>query len=177
MKRFRLVLILLFISAIPMMAQLSEQTDDDAKYATDLLKKGSAAPDFILKTPDGKTFKLSELKGKYVVLDFWASWCPDCRKDIPNIMRMYNEFHNRGVEFVGVSFDTDMAAWTSAIEKFDIRYTQVSELKKFHDTQISKTYGVNWIPSMYLIDKEGKVVMGTVISDKLEKTLEKLTGL
>ena len=176
MKQFRILLSLLLLLAIPVMAQFPGQTDADAKYATDLLKKGAVAPDFKLKTPDGNMFKLSKLKGKYIVIDFWASWCPDCRKDAPNIVRMYNEFHSRGVEFVGVSFDTDVTAWTKGIAKYGIPYTQVSELKKFHDTDISKTYGVKWIPSMYLIDKQGKVVLGTVLSDKLEKTLTELTA-
>jgi peroxiredoxin len=104
-----LLLFFLMLTAIPMSAQM--QNDADAQYATELLKQGTVAPDFKLNTLDGKPFKLSKLKGKYVVLDFWASWCPDCRKDAPNLVRMYQEFHSRGVEFVGVSFDTDVAAW------------------------------------------------------------------
>ena len=176
MKRSRMILLLFFLmlTAIPMSAQM--QNDADAQYATELLKQGTVAPDFKLNTPDGKPFKLSKLKGKYVVLDFWASWCPDCRKDAPNLVRMYQEFHSRGVEFVGVSFDTDVAAWKNGIAKYNIPYMQVSELKKFHDTNISKVYGVRWIPSMYLIGKDGKVVLGTVLSDKLEKTLTELTA-
>ena len=176
MKRSRMILLLFFLmlTAIPMSAQM--QNDADAQYATELLKQGTVAPDFKLNTLDGKPFKLSKLKGKYVVLDFWASWCPDCRKDAPNLVRMYQEFHSRGVEFVGVSFDTDVAAWKNGIAKYDIPYMQVSELKKFHDTNISKVYGVRWIPSMYLIGKDGKVALGTVLSDKLEKTLTELTA-
>jgi pimeloyl-ACP methyl ester carboxylesterase/peroxiredoxin len=176
MKRSRMILLLFFLmlTAIPMSAQM--QNDADAQYATELLKQGTVAPDFKLNTLDGKPFKLSKLKGKYVVLDFWASWCPDCRKDAPNLVRMYQEFHSRGVEFVGVSFDTDVAAWKNGIAKYNIPYMQVSELKKFHDTNISKVYGVRWIPSMYLIGKDGKVVLGTVLSDKLEKTLTELTA-
>ena len=176
MKRSRMILLLFFLmlTAIPMSAQM--QNDADAQYATELLKQGTVAPDFKLNTLDGKPFKLSKLKGKYVVLDFWASWCPDCRKDAPNLVRMYQEFHSRGVEFVGVSFDTDVAAWKNGIAKYNIPYMQVSELKKFHDTNISKVYGVRWIPSMYLIGKDGKVALGTVLSDKLEKTLTELTA-
>ena len=133
-------------------AAMTMPQDFDSKYATDLVKAGSEAPDFKMKTVDGKTFKLSKLRGKYVVLDFWASWCPDCRRDIPEMLRMYDHFHGKGVEFVGVSFDTDAQNWKKALLKYGIRWTQVSELVKFHDAQISKTYGVKWIPSMVLID-------------------------
>ena len=177
MKIFRNALtLLLLMTAVSMKAQMPVQSDADAKYATELLQKGSVAPAFKLKTPDGKIFNSTKLKGKYAVIDFWASWCPDCRKDAPNLVRMYQEFHQKGVEFVGVSFDTDVTAWNKGIAKYNIPYTQVSELKKFHDTDISKAYGVRWIPSMYLIDKEGKVILGTVLSDKLEKTLTELTA-
>src|SRR5574344_1309045 len=176
MKQIRIatISILLFMMVMPVMAQSAKIEDDDAKYATELLKGGAAAPDFTLNTIDGKIFRLNDLKGRYVVIDFWASWCPDCRKDLPNIIRIYNEYHKQGVEFVGVSFDTDKAAWKSAVEKNAIPYAQVSELKKFHDTEISKAYGVKWIPSMYLIGKDGKVLLGTVLSDKLERTLTEL---
>ena len=83
--------------------------DFDETYAQELLKPGTPAPDFELQTPEGKTLKFSEFaKGKIVVLDFWASWCPDCRKDLPEIIRLYNQFHEIGVEFLGVSFDTPL---------------------------------------------------------------------
>jgi len=150
--------------------------DEDSKYATELLKPGTTAPDFKLKTIDGKSFKLSSLRGQYVVLDFWASWCPDCRKDMPNILRMHQNFKNKGVAFVGVSFDFDQAAWRKATDSLHIEYTQVSELKRWKETDISAAYGIKWIPSMYLIDPEGHVVLSTVMSDKLERTLYERTA-
>ena len=150
--------------------------DPDVKYASELLKKGEQVPDFKLRSPDGKSLKLSDFKGKYVVLDFGASWCPDCRKDIPEIQRMYNNFHGKGVEFVGVSFDTDVEKWKAALQKYKIVYPQGSELVKFRETKISKDYGVKWIPSLFLIDKERKVVLSTVLSYKLEKKLTELFG-
>ena len=87
---------------------------------------------------------------------------------------MYNRFKDKGVAFVGVSFDIDAALWKAAIEKYGMKYTHVSELKKMREANISKAYGVKWIPSMVLIDPEGKVVMGTVLSKKLERKLEEL---
>lgn len=155
-------------------AQGNGQWDFDVKYATNLVKVGSEAPAFKMKTPEGKTLSLSKYKGKYVVLDFWASWCPDCRKDIPNVKRMYDKFHPQGVEFIGISMDTDREAWTKAITKYGLEYPQASELIKFHDTKIAALYGVNWIPSMVLVGPDGKVALSTVLSYKMERTLTEL---
>ena len=155
-------------------AQFGPEPDFDSKYATELVKSGTVAPDFKMKTLDGKTFKLSQLKGKTVVLDFWASWCPDCRKDAPEVVKMQKEYAQQGVEFVGVSMDTDVEAWRKACQQFGITYTQVSELKKFKETDIAKAYGVKWIPSMVVIDKEGKVALSTVLTYKVDKYLKEL---
>ena len=149
--------------------------DMDTKYATELIKAGTPAPDFKLKTPDGKTFKLSQLKGKTVVLDFWASWCPDCRKEAPEVVRLYQQYHPKGVEFVGVSMDTDVEAWKQAIQHYGISYPQVSELKKFRETDIAQSYGVKWIPSMVVVGPDGKVQLSTVLSYKVDKLLKELT--
>ena len=169
--------ILLFVSMFTVCAKAQFGTPDaDAKYATELLKPGTEAPDFKLKTVDGKTFRLSSLRGQYVVLDFWASWCPDCRKDAPNLVRMHQQFKDKGVAFVGVSFDYDKEAWRKGIETYHIDYTQVSELKRWKETAISPAYHIKWIPSMYLVDPEGRIVLGTVLSDKLERTLYERTA-
>jgi peroxiredoxin len=154
-----------------------EQHDDDTKYATDLVKPGTPAPDFKLKTPDGKTIQLSKYaKGKTVVLDFWASWCPDCRKDAPEVVRMYEAYRQYGVEFVGISMDTDVEAWKKAIDKFGIKYPQVSELKKFKETDIAKAYGVKWIPSMVIVGPDGQVKLSTVMTYKVDNYLKELTA-
>ena len=145
--------------------------DFDETYAQELLKPGTPAPDFELQTPEGKTLKFSEFaKGKIVVLDFWASWCPDCRKDLPEIIRLYNQFHEIGVEFLGVSFDTDKEKWTDYIAKSGVPYPQVSELKRMNQSEVAKAYGVRWIPSIYLI-QDGKVLVSTVLSYKIEMKL------
>ncbi|MBQ3630025.1 MAG: alpha/beta fold hydrolase [Prevotella sp.] len=165
------LLICIVLMAVQLTCVMAQPQDLDAKYATELLKPGTEAPDFKLKTLEGKSFKLSSLRGRYVVLDCWASWCPDCRKDIPNVLRMYEKFHQQGVEFVGLSFDTDREKWQQAVEQYGLCYTQVSELLRMKDSPLAQAYGVRWIPSMYLIAPDGKVVLGTVLSDKLEKTL------
>ncbi|MBQ8656053.1 MAG: alpha/beta fold hydrolase [Prevotella sp.] len=171
----KLTLFVLLLTALAAKAQFGPVADEDTKYATELIKPGTVAPDFKMKTIDGKTFKLSQLKGKTVVLDFWASWCPDCRKDAPEVVRMHRKFRSQGVEFVGVSMDTDVAQWRAAVEKYGIEYTQVSELKKFKETDISKAYGVKWIPSMVVIGPDGKVALSTVLSYKVDKYLRELS--
>lgn len=147
--------------------QVTVENDLDAKYATNLLKAGTVAPEIALKTIDGKQFSLKSLRGKYVVVDFWASWCPDCRKDAPNVVAMYNKFHKKGVEFVGVSFDTKSEAWKSAVEKLGIPYTQVSDMKNMRESPVALAYNIKWIPTVYVIDPEGKVVLATVMSEKV----------
>ncbi len=171
MKKIGILIIISMISIIAK-AQFGPQADMDTKYATSLVKAGTEAPDFKMKTIDGKTFRLSSLKGKTVILDFWASWCPDCRKDAPEIVRMYKEYHSKDVEFVGVSMDTDVQSWKNACKKYGIEFTQVSELKKFKETDIAKAYGVKWIPSMVVIDKNGRVALSTVLTYKVDKYLK-----
>ncbi len=170
----RILLAAFLMAATTVWAQFGPEPDFDSKYATELVKAGVQAPDFKMKTIDGKTFKLSQLKGKTVVLDFWASWCPDCRKDAPEVVRMNKEYAPQGIEFVGVSMDTDVEAWRKACEQFGITYTQVSELKIFKETDIAKAYGVKWIPSMVVVDKEGKVALSTVLTYKVDKYLKEL---
>lgn len=179
MKKITSILFaLLLMGATTVKAQMA-QPDFDDKYATELVKAGTAAPDFKLKTPDGKNFQFSKWakanKGKTVVLDFWASWCPDCRKDAPEVVRMYEKYRPYGVEFIGISMDTNVEAWKQAIEKFGISYPQVSELKKFKETDIAKAYGVKWIPSMVVVGPDGQVKLSTVLTYKVDKYLKELT--
>ena len=175
MKKVLLLFVLLSLGAIAARAQFNQQ-DLDNKYATELVKVGTAASDFKMKTPEGKTLQLSKFaKGKTVVLDFWASWCRDCRKDAPEVVRMYEKYRQHGIEFIGISMDTDVEAWKKAIGQFGITYPQVSELKKFKETDIAKAYGVNWIPSMVVIGPDGQVKLSTVLSYKVDKYLKELT--
>lgn len=148
-----------------------QEQDLDSLYAKDLLKAGTVAPDFSLPMPDGKTFTLSDYKGKYILLDFWASWCPDCRKDIPTVRSMYEKYGNK-VMFVGVSFDTDHSRWTDCVSKNQMDWLHVSELKKMRDAEIAKTYGVRWIPSMTLVGPDGKVMLSTVVIERMEEAIK-----
>ena len=176
MKKVTLSLLALLLMGATAVKAQSAQPDFDDKYATELVKAGTAAPDFKMKTPDGKNFQFAKFaKGKTVVLDFWASWCPDCRKDAPEVVRLYEKYRQFGIEFIGVSMDTDVEAWKKAIEKFGITYPQVSELKKFKETDIAKAYGVKWIPSMVVVGPDGEVKLSTVLTYKVDKYLKELT--
>lgn len=147
------------------------QTKDlDSLYAQKLLKPGTVAPDFILPMMNNYKVQLSEFKGKYVLLDFWATWCPDCRKDIPAVKELYDKYGSK-VEFIGVSFDVDHNRRTKYVVDNGMKWRQVSELKKMRDAEISKAYGVEWIPSMTLIGPDGKVVLSTVVLERMAKAL------
>lgn len=163
--------------SLPIAAQLptTPEEDPDTKYAVSLLKPGTTAPDFALPTPKGDTLRLSDFRGRYVVLDFWTSWCPDCRKDAPRIVQLQQMYAERGMAFIGVSFDTDSAAWSKAIADFNIAYPQVSPLRKWKTTDIYRAYGVEWIPSLYVIDPTGKVILATVVSEKVADTLARIS--
>ena len=178
MKHFKLFLLALAMTAMPQIINAQTQTntqataeDLDTKYATELLKPGTEAPEIALNTIDGKQFSLKSLRGKYVVLDFWASWCSDCRRDAPNIVALYNKFHQKGVEFVGVSFDRNNESWKNGVAKLALPYTQVSDLKNMRESPVSLAYHIKWIPSVYVIDPEGKVALATVMSDKVDAFL------
>ena len=176
MKKTTLLLLALLLMGATVAKAQSAQPDFDDKYATELVKAGTAAPDFKMKTPDGKNFQFSKwAKGKTVVLDFWASWCPDCRKDAPEVVRLHEKYRQYGIEFIGISMDTDVEAWKKAIEKYGITYPQVSELKKFKETDIAKAYGVKWIPSMVVVGPDGQVKLSTVLTYKVDKYLKELT--
>lgn len=155
-------------------AQSGVSEDPDNTYAKELLKPGASAPDFTIGTPDGKSVRLSDFKGKYVVLDFWATWCPDCRADVPHLKEIHKAYASDSVAFLSVSFDTDKDKWTSYIRDNGMDWAHGSELKKWKETTVSSLYYVKWIPSIYLIGPDGKVILGTVVLDKIEAALKGL---
>lgn len=150
--------------------------DADSLYARELLQPGTEAPDFTLSAPDGSTHSLSELRGRYVVLDFWASWCPDCRKDVPALKKLYDKYGHVAT-FVSVSFDEKRDNWVNYVEANDMGWLQLSELKKWKETNVSKLYNVQWIPSMYLIDRHGQIILSTVMIEKIAAKLKELGEL
>ena len=175
MKKMLWMAVMLMASVLTIGAQ--EATEDiDVKYAANLLKPGTEAPDFEIQNNDSvKDVKLSDFHGKYVVLEFWASWCPDCRKDMPEVKALYERYGKKGVQFIGISFDTDKAAWSNYIAKNGLSWLHTSELVKWKKgTKIDQAYQVQWIPTYYLLDPEGKVVLGTVQHEKIGAKLAEL---
>jgi peroxiredoxin len=148
----------------------------DLKIRTTLERKlaaGSPAPEIVLPTPEGDLYKLSSLKGSVVLIDFWASWCGPCRKDNPEVVRMYNRFNSKGFEILGVSLDRDKDAWIKAIAKDSLRWNQVSDLK-YWQSEAAQNYGVKSIPHTVLIDRNGLVIARGLRGKALERKLEEI---
>lgn len=118
---------------------------------------GSTAPAFSALTPAGKQLSLKEAMGKVTIIDFWASWCKPCRMENPNVVAMYNEFHAKGLNIIGVSLDKEAANWKKAIADDKLTWNHVSNLK-FWDEPIAKLYGVESIPATFVLDASGKIV-------------------
>ena len=135
---------------------------------------GSVAPEIALPDPDGTIVRLSSLRGSYVLIDFWASWCAPCRKENPNIVRLYKMYHNKGFEIYGVSLDRNGDDWTNAIKTDGLSWIQVSDLKYFQSEAV-KDYNIYQIPSSFLLDKEGHIIAkdlrGKMLEDKLSELL------
>ncbi|HXI00803.1 MAG TPA: TlpA disulfide reductase family protein [Sphingobacteriaceae bacterium] len=132
---------------------------------------GQKAPEFSLPTPEGKMVKLSDLRGKYVLLDFWASWCAPCREENPNLVKQFNAFKNKGFTVLGVSLDDEKSAWQKAIKDDNLTWTHVSELKRW-DGKVSMQYKVEGIPASFIIDPAGKIVAKNLRSTELEAFLK-----
>lgn len=130
------------------------------KEAVDALASvsiGGTAPDITLMTPDSTELSLSSLRGHYVLLDFWASWCGPCLREVPNVKAIYDKYHDKGFEIYGVSLDETPGPWKAAIKKNEMNWHHVSSLKGW-DCPTAKRYNVTGIPRMYIINPEGKII-------------------
>ncbi len=134
---------------------------------------GAEAPDFTQKTPEGEDLSLSDLKGKVVLIDFWASWCGPCRRENPHVVKLYEKYKDQGFEILGVSLDKDMKRWTQAIEKDDLTWKHVSDLKGWKN-KVAQMYSVKSIPHTVLLDAEGKIIARNLRSKALGRHLEKI---
>ncbi len=136
---------------------------------------GAEAPDLVGATPEGGTFSLKELRGQYVLIDFWASWCGPCRRENPNVKANYEKYHSKGFEILGVSLDRDHAAWVNAIKQDGIHWKHISDLKGWQ-SEHAKLYSVNSIPQTLLLDKEGKIIVRNLRGEQLGQKLQEIFG-
>ena len=137
------------------------------------VKEGRRAPEFAAPNPEGKKVTLKESLGKVTIVDFWASWCGPCRKENPNMVALYNEFHDKGLNIIGVSLDDDADKWKEAIAKDKLAWTQVSNLKKWKDP-IAIQYGVESIPKTYVLNSFGVVVAKDLSGEALKAKIIEL---
>lgn len=148
------------------------------KQALDKLKTisvGAMAPEFTQNDSLGKPVSLSSFKGKYVLIDFWASWCGPCRQENPNVVKAYDQYKAKNFTVLGVSLDRPdgKQAWLQAIKDDGLTWNQVSDLK-FWNNEVATLYGVSSIPGNFLIDPDGKIIAKDLRGEELEQTLEKL---
>ncbi|SDJ51286.1 Peroxiredoxin [Pedobacter sp. ok626] len=133
---------------------------------------GGTLSDFTSKTPEGKVVKLSDLRGKYVLVDFWASWCIPCRGEFPYLKKAYTRFKDKNFEILGYSIDHDKSLWISALENDDVPWINVSNILGPEDP-IAREYQIYAVPANFLIDPNGKVIATNLRGELLESTLEK----
>lgn len=137
------------------------------------IQVGAVAPDFTLPDAEGNPVTLSGLRGKYVLIDFWASWCPDCRKENPNIVAAWNKFKNKNFTILGVSLDRKKEPWLAAIEKDGLTWTHVSDLKDWKSDAAVK-YAIRWIPMNFLLDPDGVILATGLEGEALHRKLEEV---
>lgn len=152
------------------------QTVKSRMTATESPKVNSTprkAPEFSQPDANGKPVSLASFKGKYVLLDFWASWCRPCRLENPNVVKAYNEFKDKNFTVFGVSLDESKEAWEQAIQKDGLTWTHASDLQSWNNAAAA-LYGVQSIPANFLIDPQGNVIAQDLRGEELLQTLRKL---
>ena len=131
--------------------------------------------DFAMETPDSNTIKVSDFvgKNKYTLIDFWASWCGPCHAEMPTIVKAYDEFHEKGLEIIGVSLDSNKKDWTRAISSLQMTWPQMSDLKGW-ESEGARLYGVHSIPASVLVNQQGKIVAQNLRGENLLQKLAEL---
>lgn len=135
---------------------------------------GSKAPDIVLPNNTGTTTSLSSLKGKVVLLDFWASWCRPCRQSNHAIADVYNKYNKKGFEIFSVSIDASKPAWQNAVRQDKMKWPQVVDTKAANGNLLTQTWNIQYIPSTFLIDREGVIIAAGIEKDEIEKLLKQM---
>ena len=153
--------------------RIKQKLQNNTKKQT--IKIGMQAPDFSAPNPQGKQITLSEIKGKVTIVDFWASWCKPCRIENPNLVKLYDKYHSKGLEIISVSLErgNQKAFWIEAIKKDQLNWYNVSNLKFWQDP-IAQAYSVNSIPATFILDENGTVVAERLRGAELEATIKNL---
>ncbi len=149
--------------------------EEEMKRLSNLLPAGGAAPEIRQATPDGGTFALSQLRGKVVLIDFWASWCRPCRIENPNVKKIHAKYAAKGFEILGVSLDRDHAAWVKAIKDDGLPWKHVSDLG-FWNNAAAQEYGVQSIPYTVLVDRDGNILEKGLRAHELDAKLAAILG-
>ena len=149
----------------------TKQLDEFIRLAD--FKVGSDMPDFKLPDKDGKDFVFSTLRGKYVLVDFWASWCGPCMREMPNVVKLYKECKGKNFEIVGISLDQKRDAWLNAVEKNKMKWIQVSDLKSWETLPV-KLCNISAVPYTVLVDPEGKVIALDLRGEELIKKVKEV---
>ena len=144
----------------------------NAMNAVKPVSVGHKAPDFVLIDSDNQPVKLSDYKGKYVMLDFWASWCAPCRQENPNVVKAYAQFKDKGLNILGITLDEDRKAWLAAVAADKLTWRHAAEFKRF-DGPTVKLYRVEAIPSNFIIDPQGVIIAKNIAGAELEEFLNK----
>ena len=186
MKKKNLLLITLLLSCITGRADVTAD-NINGRYVDTLaaihpeylpnIPLGAVAPEISAPDTLGNIVNLSDFKGKYVVVDFWATWCGDCRHEMPGFKKLYDELNgsklkDADIQFLSYSFDRDSARWKEFICKERLSWPQISTLQpKWHDIPVTQAYGINWIPAFLLISPDGKVVGKAITAEGLRKLI------